>query len=354
MSNRSNRLLKIYSRLKLSPVTIEILENWAVKNDFNFSTRTFYRDLEILERSLILSNEKLTVTIGEKNKKTWKIVQLNREEPLTEFDINSYILFKSFIPLPVVSARNESLGRILQIFYSNFSKSHFENFVNVAQSQITSSHFFEGLVFDNYRKILDDCIWSIQNKREMELISINYDFTSIGSSITFPQTFLPIQILYHRGLIYLSGFIKNDKKLIFLGLEQIKKYKLSNVLFENKKLLSMLEKELSNRFGITQNINTEIYNIEIEFSELTGNFVRHQHWHNSQNFQRLENGNFLLKMTCGINRELVGWIFQWMSNIKIVKPEILKTMVIDKLKEILDGYESDNVMVYNNSFLPHL
>ena len=62
MSEKSKRLMMIYTRLKSGPVTIEMLSAWAQKNDVQISTRTFYRDLYDLESSFIPRNEKLVVT----------------------------------------------------------------------------------------------------------------------------------------------------------------------------------------------------------------------------------------------------------------------------------------------------
>ena len=352
MSEKSKRLMMIYSRLKSGPVTIDMLSNWAKKNDLQISSRTFYRDLYDLENSLILPNERLVVSVGEKNRKTWKIEYINKEEPLTEFDINSYILFQNFLPQPVVSSRRDSLGKIVRLFYQQYSKSQFENFVDVAKMQIKATHFYEGSIFSDYHKILDDCIWSIQNKRQIELISINYDYTSISSDVTFPQVFLPVQILYHRGVVHISGYLKESNQLLILGLEQISKYKLTNVPFDNSSYLHHLETELSRRFGITQNINNEVYDIKLEFTERTGTFVHKQFWDETQRFERLENGNFLMYLNCGINRELIGWIFQWMSNVKVIKPETLKELVVEKHREIVRIYEYDIELVSNNSFRP--
>ncbi len=352
MSEKSKRLMMIYSRLKSGPVTIDMLQNWAQKNDIRISARTFYRDLYDLENSVIPSNEKLVVVIGEKNRKTWKLEYTNNEEPLTEFDINSYILFQNFLPLSIISSRKNSLGKIVRLFYQKHSKSQFEHFVNVAKFQIKSSHFYEGTVFTDYHKILDDCIWSIQNKRKMQLISINYDYTSLSKKVTFPQIFYPVQILYHRGVVHVSGFLQDDSQLVILGLDQIEQYKLTNDLFENNDYVHQLEIALSKRFGITQNINDEVYDIEILLSERTGRFVTKLFWHESQHFQKLENGNFLMTMNCGINRELIGWIFQWMSNAKVLKPDLLKDLVTEKYKEMVQLYEEDKLLISNNSYRP--
>ncbi len=352
MSEKSKRLMMIYSRLKSGPMTIEMLSDWAQKYDVQISTRTFYRDLQDLENSFIPQDEKLVVMIGEKNRKTWKIEYVNEEEPLTEFDVNSYILFQHFLPLSITSSRQSSIEKMRRLFYQQHSKSQFERFVDVAKQQISSTHFYEGSVFMNYHKILDDCIWSIQNKRKMHLIAVSYDYTSISTQIKFPQILNPVQILYHRGVVHISGFLEDSSQLFILGLEQIDQYKLTNEPFENTAYLKNLELALSKRFGITQNINSEVYDIEIEFSKRTGTFVHKQFWHDSQEFKKLENGNFLLTLNCGINRELVGWIFQWMSNAKVLKPAILKNMVADKFKEMVASYEEDNILFSNNSYRP--
>lgn len=145
MSDKSERLLKIYSRLKHGPVTLEIIKNWAKKNDIEVSTRTFYRDLKDLETSLMIDDERIVVTEGEKNKKTWKIEYNNSKSGLREFEINSYLLFKNLLPLPVVLSRQQSLKNIEKLFYASYSKSRFENFATVADQQIVGRHFYEVL-----------------------------------------------------------------------------------------------------------------------------------------------------------------------------------------------------------------
>jgi len=45
MSEKSQRLLKIYNLLKRRPVTIESLKTWAEDHHIQISERTFYRDL---------------------------------------------------------------------------------------------------------------------------------------------------------------------------------------------------------------------------------------------------------------------------------------------------------------------
>ncbi|MCQ4035724.1 helix-turn-helix transcriptional regulator [Kaistella montana] len=352
MPKKSENLLKVYSRLKRGPVNIEILKKWIKTNGLSISERTIYRYLHDLE-NIELPDEKLIVTEGEKNKKTWKIEYDESTTKLNEFDLHSYLLFKNLMPLPLVKSREATFDRIENLFYKNYSKSNFEDFSIFAEQQISNTYFYELLSMDDYQKTLNDAIWCIQNKREIELLDVEYDYTSIPKSIHYPLVFLPLHILYHRGVIHLSGYMKESGNLMIIALNQIKEYHLTNIMFDNKKLLEKLENEMQSRFGITGNMNNEIYDIEIEFSEYTGEFIKHHFWHHSQNITQQENGNYIMKLRCGINRELVGWVFQWMSNAKVLKPNTLKELVVKKHHDIIESYKTDDPIVSNNSFLPN-
>lgn len=350
MSDKASRLLRIYSRLRRGPVTIEVIKQWARKNDIVISDRSLYRDLKEIEQSILFEGEKLVVTEGEKNKKTWKIEFVKSTNNLTDFDINSFLLFKNFAPLALVSSRSKSLEKIENLFYTTYSKGRFEKLATIADLQITGTHFYDFSHAEDYQQTLEDCIWCVQNKRELNLISVCFDYTSIGSSIKFPIILLPLQILYHRGCIHLAGMLKNTNKLIIIALEQIQQYELTNIMFDRSKLGALFEAEMNKRFGITENIDDKVYEIEIEFSELTGNFVVNHFWHKTQKFTRLSNGNFSMKLTCGINRELVGWIFQWMSNARVAQPDFLQTLIKAKLEEISNCYTKKKNIMSNNHF----
>ena len=59
-----------------------------------------------------------------------------------------------------------------------------------------------------------------------------------------------------------------------------------------------------------------------------------------------------MKMYCGINRELFGWIFRWMGNVKIIGPEKLKDLYIEQLAIINKNYETNQSLTYTNLFKP--
>ena len=349
MSEKSQRLLKIYNLLKRRPVTIEYLKTWAENHHIQISERTFYRDLSVLENSMLADDEQIVVSRGEKNKKTWKI-EFKGDDKLTEFDINSYLLFSNFLPKPIVESRTESLLRMKELFYKTYSKSRFEDFADYAGKQLESTRFAEFHGDEGYPKLLEDLLWSIRTNREIELLKVDFDITSISKSVAFPMKFLPIKLVYHRGVVHLGGYEKKSKKLILLALSQITKYKLTNIPFKCLPLLKKFDEEMLNRFGITENMDDEVYDIELEFSEMLGCFVKNDYWHPTQNFVQKENGNFIMTLRCGISRELVGWIFMWITNVRVLNPPILKQIVLDKYREVITDYETEKPLVSNNSF----
>ena len=69
MPKKSENLLRVYSRLKRGPVNIDIMKKWIKANELSISERTLYRYLDDLEH-MMMPDEKLIITEGEKNKKT--------------------------------------------------------------------------------------------------------------------------------------------------------------------------------------------------------------------------------------------------------------------------------------------
>jgi WYL domain len=175
-----------------------------------------------------------------------------------------------------------------------------------------------------------------------------------GDNHTFNQKnieLIPIRLIKHRGSIYLGGFnIKESKNQIY-DILQLKNLQIidRNSNFSIKKIESKFNAEISNRFGVSKNIDDETYTILLEFSSVTGNFIMEHFWHESQKFTKKKNG-IIMELNCGINRELIGWIFYWMYNCKIIAPDILKEYYMKSHNEIGKLYKDNTPIVYKNIF----
>ncbi|MFA7445688.1 MAG: WYL domain-containing protein [Flavobacteriaceae bacterium] len=155
---------------------------------------------------------------------------------------------------------------------------------------------------------------------------------------------IPVKIMYHRGDFYLCSFYKNTFRTDKIG--QMTGIKILEKKFNRAKQLQKVSTELEKRFGITKNINKEVYEIKLQFSSATGTFVKEFRWHPTQNFETLEKSttkDVVMTLYCGINRELVGWVFQWMSNVKIISPPELVALYDEMLEEMRKNKNKDYV-----------
>jgi predicted DNA-binding transcriptional regulator YafY len=191
---------------------------------------------------------------------------------------------------------------------------------------------------------------AIKKSKSIVISEIINDETGDNNNFETKNIFFqPIQILYHRDSYYLGGYNIVKKSIQIFGINQIKKVTLSNkceLLAERSK---MFEDELNKRFGISKNINDHTYKIVLEFSSVLAAFIKNHHWHATQKFSK-KNGNTIMYLECGINRELLGWLFQWMYNIRVIAPETLKFYYEKTLNEILNTNNSKTTLVHRNLF----
>ncbi len=119
--------------------------------------------------------------------------------------------------------------------------------------------------------------------------------------------------------------------------------------YDYKIAKAFFDQELQKRFGVTKNINNEVYDIKIEMSPVLAGFIKNHFWHPSQKFSK-KNNNYSMHIKCGINRELMGWLFQWMYNIKIIQPPILIDYYQKTLEEMQKNSLSKKRLMYRNIF----
>jgi predicted DNA-binding transcriptional regulator YafY len=191
---------------------------------------------------------------------------------------------------------------------------------------------------------------AIKESKSIVISEIKNDETGDNNNFETKNIFFqPIQILIHRDSYYVGGYNIVKKCIQIFGINQIEKVALSNqceLLAERSK---MFDDELNKRFGVSKNINGHTYKIVLEFSSVLAAFMKNHHWHATQKFSK-KNGNTLMFLECGINRELLGWLFQWMYNIRVVEPEILKFYYEKTLNEIQNSNNSKTTLVHRNLF----
>lgn len=348
-SSKSEIILKLYSRLKQSPCTIAIFEDWKRKNGYTFTNRSLYRYLNELSKELKVHGETIEVLTGEYNKKIWKIVYADSSKELNVFDVNTFFLSKTFVPKTILKLRGDSFTKIENQLYRQTSKSKFEFAVDAHTLGMRSTGFFEAQYTKKQQEMIERVIWAIQNKRKIIIQKLNpyidWETNRVGEN----HILLPVSLLNHRGMLRVCAFNESNQSIVLVGFETMLECELTNDIFKPAKYVKLLNAYTDSHFGMTQNISDKIYDIELEFDYCTGGYISNFFWHKSQKFTDLKNGKIRVNLRCGINGELVGWIIQWMSNVRVVKPAILKQKVNAVHQECID-FNNSKSAVRTNTF----
>lgn len=343
------RIKIIFDLIKTAPCTINNIISELQKYDIECSSRQIYRDLKHLERYYLRSNEQLSIATGEHNRKIYRIVTESESVHLNPRDIVAFQLTRVASPSYLMTNRADSMQKF-RIVYNSFIKSNSAFYTFMQERQNTRSNFYEAFYNSEYDEKIDTVVWAISNYKKIWINDLEGDATSISKKNKTKFLFKSIKLIYHRGNHFVAGYTVSDDTFMILDISKIKSLEMTDRSFLHKELIEKAEKEINNRFGVTQNIDDKTYDIILEISSITGDFLRHYHWHPSQEFTKLPSGNWQLKLHCGINRELIGWIFMWMTNIKISKPIILKNLFNKQLDEMKYLNANDKILKYNNLF----
>lgn len=343
------RIRFIYTLLEDAPQTINQLHDKLLLQQVDIGIRQLYLDMTQLQQYYLRSHEKIICSNGQFNRKTYRLVKPSDEIGMTSRDITTFQLARSSAPRLLQTTRKESMNKFRAV-YKEFIKINSTFYSFMSDEQNTRSWFYESVYEDNYDDMLDDIIWSIANYTFLHINEISGDATSIPKKIRLPLSFKPLQLVYHRGTHFVAGFESEKNIFLAIDISKIKAYTLTKKTFAFKKLVELARTEMGKRFGITHNIDEKVYKIELEFTSKTGEFISHYFWHASQRFTKMENGNWMLTMECGINRELLGWIFQWMSNVRINKPKILVNLFTEQLNLMNSNHMRNHDFTYKNRF----
>lgn len=271
---------------------------------------------------------------GRSNTKRWRL-----ESQTTVYEYNTQRLLRGVLPR-VFSIKRQDIV---------------ENLVGKLDSAMDSTHFYETEAHRKLDENLETILFAIDRCNKIRINEISGDSTSLGTSIIFPVIVLPISIRYHRGCFYLVS-VENTGTNTSVWTFQIDQLSIAptDESFQKAEYIALIDSALKYRFGISQNINGEVYDIRLRFSSITGTFIKDQFWHDEMNLPIQDGDGWIVEFRCGINRELVGWLFQWMSNVKVLGPPELITLYNQQLDAMQKIRYQDAAaqLEYTNIFAP--
>lgn len=95
-----------------------------------------------------------------------------------------------------------------------------------------------------------------------------------------------------------------------------------------------LNKYFGNAWGVFR--GKESHDVEIEFTKEAANLVTETHWHKTQAVKRHPDGRVTLSFRVDGLDEILWWVLGWSGRAKVIKPERLREMVVEKLQHALE------------------
>lgn len=352
MLKQTERLKVIYMFLKQTSVDANAILEYLKKNDAEISLRQLQRDLIEVKKVFLQENEQLSFKIEQHRKRVWQVIVTNNKYKFTQNTINTLYLAMLVSPNVLMENRLSDIKLFRELLQKSINENKNQLSITQNQSQLINTHFYEVAKDIIFNTNIDELIWAVTNRKYIKIIELINDYTVDNHQFKAKSIdFAPVSVMYHRGAFLVSGVESSNQEVVIYEIGQLKKIELLEKGYNYGQLSKRMKTELSKRFGITKNINHEIYDIKIEFTSVTGSLVSKYFWHDSQHFEK-KNGNWIMIMKCGINRELLGWLFQWMYNIRIIEPQILQEYYDKTLDEMINNRKNKKSFVYRNIFEP--
>ena len=320
------RLLRITQILSSGRkvTTTQLLQRF----DGDVSLRTLQRDLLALsEAGIPLVSEKTMA-----NENAWSLMSQ----------------FRSFIPLPLET--NEYLAaHILKANLKVFQKTPFgyeiKSLIKKIDQIVPEEVFLEtdydkaDKLFENYTagtfdyaphgKTINNLISAILHNNMCE---VTYYNPYKGEQKKYPIE--PEKLVYYNGGLYIIAYLRKYKKFRLLAIQRIKKLALKGEKYPKD---HNFDPELfwKNKFGL---FSADQADVKLKFSKEISHHIEGRVWHNSQEFNKMKNGNLVLSMKVGLSPELISWILGWHRNVKVLKPEALVNEIKKNAEEINNLY----------------
>ena len=352
MQRKSERIFRIYQRLKSTPQTIDELYLWSKKVDLGIGRRTLYRYLEELENTLHEPGFELVTTNQNSKEKRWHVVSAKRiKDDQRSEAMRRYYLMKHLSGNHLQTLTSGFLEEIERELNQHAEPDHY---AGLLRNHLIVTGWAEACYSEKDTDVLLKLMRAMETKElvTLELLPVLSAEQPVKGIFDWAIHY----IISHRGTLYVAAIRKGQKRFHFLEVESISKISFPNIRFRKHPPREEVESELSRRFGITYG-EGPVYKVSILFhaaqhgshGELLHPFLEKRSWHPTQRFIHDANGQLILQFQTQLNRELLGWIFMWMDQIKVLGPPQLVSLVgrkINDMQAVLNGREPGEGELY--------
>lgn len=178
---------------------------------------------------------------------------------------------------------------------------------------------------NNYFNIISDCI---KEKRSIEII-----YKALHSKEVTKREVDPYGLVFYQGAWTLIGYCHLRNRLRHFDIDRIKDLKERWHYFRGE---FDIEDHLSQSWGIYED---DAVDVTLRFSKKVAEYItRREKWHPSEKRNILPSGDVELSFTVAGVDEIKRWIYSWIPDVEVIKPQWFRKQVKRELGDALKGH----------------
>lgn len=296
--------------------------------DTGVSQKTISRDLLMLKQV----GFSLVETVGDQNRKNWRLEQAQGIPPIT-FTIEeaaALYLGRQFLQ-PLAGT----------LFYSG-AHTAFEKIrallgdAPLRHLQKLATAFYHKSVgladYTGKEDLIDRLVQACEDRR---LTVITYQSLRSTEPVTYFDLH-PYGLVWHKHALYLLAKSSEKQKVQTYKVDRITEVEIQRLTFDPPADLD-LQASFANSFGIFQNSQPQVL-IRVRFSQQVVRLLEETQHHPSQSLQRQSDGSVLAEFRLSTLEEFQNWILSFGPFAEVLEPASLRESIAQSLRETLEGY----------------
>lgn len=294
----------------------------SLPDDFPKNPRTIRRDLEALEYvGFPLVTDQLN------GQTRWKLMEGFRDIPALGFsatELMALIFSRNLLkPLEGTEIQTSLLSALNKAATALPPQGH--EYVR-AMEKVFSVGLGPHKIYQHHKKTIDLITQAIDKARTIQI-----RYYSASRNITTRREVDPYRLWYAGGGLYLIAHCHLRKDVRMFAVERVRSISLTDNPYQFP-LGFDIEAYVQDALMVMRGRRIEV---ELLFSKSAAAWVKDKVWHPSQESSLLRDRRLKMTLKVADTTELVGWILSFGSQVRVVRPEVLRETVKEEAGKIL-------------------
>jgi predicted DNA-binding transcriptional regulator YafY len=315
-------ILRILSNRRLGASVRELAE------ELNVSQKTIRRDLETFQTV----GFPLSEAVKDRGKKLWQLDPV-RAKPEMSFAFDealSLYLGRRFLEPLAGTVFWDAAQRAFQKIRASLPPSalkYLEKFNSIFHQTLVGTSDYS-----TKAELIDSLVQAIEDRR---IVFITYQ--SLRATEPVSYDIYPYGLIYHRGSLYLIGYVPDhktnskagngDAKIRHWKINRIENVDLTDLRFNQPEDFN-LQNHVSKSFGVFQG-DGDVH-VKVRFSPSVARYVSESKWHASQRLTKDKNGGIIAEFDLDGTEEIKRWILSFGQHAEVLEPVSLVNAILDE------------------------